>query len=140
MGLLNFFRKKFKTRSGETVRLMDLLEEGLKRSMDKLKEKERDKVIQSLICTLCTCLVLWFSFVFILRETGKDCKESVHLGQAYIIQILLHSNFFHELLSIYFEYILLGYYKRPWPFPPLLMWKQQIISSSCVTTSNQWKL
>lgn len=37
-------RKKFKTRSGDTVRLMDLLEEGLKRSMDKLKEKERDKV------------------------------------------------------------------------------------------------
>lgn len=26
------------------MRLMDLLEEGLKRSMDKLKEKERDKV------------------------------------------------------------------------------------------------
>lgn len=38
------FRKKFKTRSGDTVRLVDLLEEGLKRSMDKLKEKERDKV------------------------------------------------------------------------------------------------
>uniref|UniRef100_A0A8B9HCW2 Arginine--tRNA ligase, cytoplasmic n=1 Tax=Astyanax mexicanus TaxID=7994 RepID=A0A8B9HCW2_ASTMX len=37
-------KKKFKTRSGDTVRLMDLLEEGLKRSMDKLKEKERDKV------------------------------------------------------------------------------------------------
>lgn len=39
-----WFRKKFKTRSGDTVRLVDLLEEGLKRSMDKLKEKERDKV------------------------------------------------------------------------------------------------
>ncbi|XP_032108593.1 arginine--tRNA ligase, cytoplasmic [Sapajus apella] len=38
-------KKKFKTRSGETVRLMDLLEEGLKRSMDKLKEKQRDKVL-----------------------------------------------------------------------------------------------
>ncbi|XP_003782010.1 arginine--tRNA ligase, cytoplasmic [Otolemur garnettii] len=38
-------KKKFKTRSGETVRLRDLLEEGLKRSMDKLKEKERDKVL-----------------------------------------------------------------------------------------------
>lgn len=41
---LNLCRKKFKTRSGDTVRLMDLLEEGLKRCMDKLKEKERDKV------------------------------------------------------------------------------------------------
>ncbi len=40
-------RKKFKTRSGDTVRLMDLLEEGLKRSMDKLKEKGRDKVSPS---------------------------------------------------------------------------------------------
>lgn len=40
-------KKKFKTRSGETVRLMDLLEEGLKRSMDKLKEKERDKVLSA---------------------------------------------------------------------------------------------
>ncbi|KAI4882808.1 hypothetical protein NFI96_012252 [Prochilodus magdalenae] len=38
-------KKKFKTRSGDTVRLMDLLEEGLKRSMDKLKEKDRDKVL-----------------------------------------------------------------------------------------------
>ncbi|KAM5299773.1 arginine--tRNA ligase, cytoplasmic [Ctenodactylus gundi] len=38
-------KKKFKTRSGETVRLIDLLGEGLKRSMDKLKEKERDKVL-----------------------------------------------------------------------------------------------
>ncbi|XP_041656824.1 arginine--tRNA ligase, cytoplasmic [Cheilinus undulatus] len=38
-------KKKFKTRSGDTVRLMDLLEEGLKRSMDKLIEKERDKVL-----------------------------------------------------------------------------------------------
>ncbi|MBN3290579.1 SYRC protein, partial [Polypterus senegalus] len=38
-------KKKFKTRSGDTVRLMDLLEEGLKRCMDKLKDKERDKVL-----------------------------------------------------------------------------------------------
>ncbi|XP_069055450.1 arginine--tRNA ligase, cytoplasmic isoform X2 [Pleurodeles waltl] len=38
-------KKKFKTRSGETVRLIDLLQEGLKRSMDKLKDKERDKVL-----------------------------------------------------------------------------------------------
>ncbi|KAG8579042.1 hypothetical protein GDO81_010695 [Engystomops pustulosus] len=38
-------KKKFKTRSGDTVRLIDLLEEGLKRSMDKLKDKERDKVL-----------------------------------------------------------------------------------------------
>lgn len=37
--------KKFKTRSGDTVKLSDLLDEGLKRSMDKLLEKERDKVL-----------------------------------------------------------------------------------------------
>ncbi|XP_021925431.1 arginine--tRNA ligase, cytoplasmic isoform X2 [Zootermopsis nevadensis] len=38
-------KKKFKTRSGETVRLADLLDEGLKRALEKLKEKERDKVL-----------------------------------------------------------------------------------------------
>ena len=39
------FRKKFKTRSGETVRLNDLLSEGVKRSEEKLKEKNRDSVL-----------------------------------------------------------------------------------------------
>ncbi|XP_045126739.1 arginine--tRNA ligase, cytoplasmic-like isoform X2 [Portunus trituberculatus] len=38
-------KKKFKTRSGDTVRLVDLLNEGLQRSEEKLKEKERDKVL-----------------------------------------------------------------------------------------------
>lgn len=38
-------KKKFKTRSGDTVRLTDLLDEGLKRALDKLTEKERDKVL-----------------------------------------------------------------------------------------------
>ncbi|XP_026321447.1 arginine--tRNA ligase, cytoplasmic [Hyposmocoma kahamanoa] len=38
-------KKKFKTRSGDTVKLIDLLDEGLKRSLDKLKEKGRDKVL-----------------------------------------------------------------------------------------------
>ena len=36
-------RKKFKTRSGATIRLKDLLEEGLERSLLKLKEKGREK-------------------------------------------------------------------------------------------------
>uniref|UniRef100_H2ZAM8 Arginine--tRNA ligase, cytoplasmic n=1 Tax=Ciona savignyi TaxID=51511 RepID=H2ZAM8_CIOSA len=36
-------RKKFKTRSGDTVRLVDLLDEGMKRCRDKLMEKGRDK-------------------------------------------------------------------------------------------------
>ncbi|XP_025891478.1 arginine--tRNA ligase, cytoplasmic [Nothoprocta perdicaria] len=38
-------KKKFRTRSGDTVRLMDLLDEGLNRAMEKLKDKERDKVL-----------------------------------------------------------------------------------------------
>ena len=38
-------KKKFKSRSSETVRLVDLLDEGLKRAKDKLIEKERDKVL-----------------------------------------------------------------------------------------------
>lgn len=43
--LISFYRKKFKTRSGTTVRLVDLLDEGLKRSGEKLIEKNRDKVL-----------------------------------------------------------------------------------------------
>ncbi|XP_070161394.1 arginine--tRNA ligase, cytoplasmic [Polyergus mexicanus] len=38
-------KKKFKTRSGDTVKLIELLDEGLKRTLQKLKEKERDKVL-----------------------------------------------------------------------------------------------
>lgn len=38
-------KKKFKTRSGDTVKLKDLINEGLERSLLKLKEKERDKVL-----------------------------------------------------------------------------------------------
>lgn len=35
--------KKFKTRSGDTVKLSELLDEGLNRALQKLKEKNRDK-------------------------------------------------------------------------------------------------
>ena len=43
--MFNFeFRKKFKTRSGDTVRLKDLLNEGLEHSLARLKEKGRDQV------------------------------------------------------------------------------------------------
>lgn len=38
-------KKKFKTRSGDTVRLVDLLDEGLRRSLETLKDKGRDKVL-----------------------------------------------------------------------------------------------
>ena len=37
-------KKKFKTRSGDTVRLVDLLDEGLERALGRLKEKNRDQV------------------------------------------------------------------------------------------------
>lgn len=38
-------KKKFKTRSGDTVKLKDLITEGLERALQKLLEKERDKVL-----------------------------------------------------------------------------------------------
>jgi len=38
-------KKKFKTRSGDTVRLTDLLDEGLKRSQAKLIEKGRQEIL-----------------------------------------------------------------------------------------------
>ncbi|XP_043219701.1 arginine--tRNA ligase, cytoplasmic-like isoform X2 [Amphibalanus amphitrite] len=36
-------KKKFKTRSGDTVRLVDLLDEGVRRAQEKLREKGRDQ-------------------------------------------------------------------------------------------------
>ncbi|XP_065556238.1 arginine--tRNA ligase, cytoplasmic-like [Artemia franciscana] len=38
-------KKRLKTRSGDTIRLVDLLDEGIKKSMDKLIEKNRDSVM-----------------------------------------------------------------------------------------------
>ncbi|GIY05979.1 arginine--tRNA ligase, cytoplasmic [Caerostris extrusa] len=38
-------KKKFKTRSGDTVKLANLLDEGLQKSLQKLKEKKRDEVL-----------------------------------------------------------------------------------------------
>lgn len=38
-------KKKFKTRSGDTIKLINLLDEGLSRANDKLVEKGRDKVL-----------------------------------------------------------------------------------------------
>lgn len=38
-------KKKFKTRSGETVRLRDLLDEGINRASAKLVERGRDQVL-----------------------------------------------------------------------------------------------
>lgn len=36
-------KKKFKTRSGDTVRLVDLLDEGVKRARQKLEEKAKER-------------------------------------------------------------------------------------------------
>ena len=54
-------RKKFKTRSGDTVRLKDLLDEGLERSLDRLKEKGRDEVSNASVSTLMSGLKLCLS-------------------------------------------------------------------------------
>jgi len=42
--VLCWFSKKLKSRSGETIRLRDLLDEGLERSKKKLHDKGRDTV------------------------------------------------------------------------------------------------
>ena len=41
----DWFRKKFKTREGDTVKLRDLLNEGLERSLARLEEKGRHQVV-----------------------------------------------------------------------------------------------
>ena len=55
MNLAFSHSKKLKSRSGETIRLRDLLCEGLERSMAKLKEKNRHTVK---ICFL-YCIQSW---------------------------------------------------------------------------------
>ncbi|XP_054288013.1 arginine--tRNA ligase, cytoplasmic-like [Macrosteles quadrilineatus] len=40
-------KKKFKTRSGESVRLVELLDEGLKKALETLKIKGRDQVLSA---------------------------------------------------------------------------------------------
>lgn len=64
------FRKKFKTRSGDTVRLLDLLDEGVKRAEAKLDEKGRAEVRFMEICVqyepwpLTSALINQFRFFF----------------------------------------------------------------------------
>lgn len=53
-------RKKFKTRSGESVKLADLLDEGLQKSLQKLKEKKRDEASYNLN-KLKICKWNWFT-------------------------------------------------------------------------------
>lgn len=43
-------KKKFKTRSGDTVRLIDLMNEGMERALKRLTEKGRDKVSSNILC------------------------------------------------------------------------------------------
>ena len=65
---LMFFihRKKFKTRSGDTIRLVDLLDEGLKRALDKLKEKQRDQVFFfNFHCLDCRSYNHWATALFV---------------------------------------------------------------------------
>ena len=46
---MSYVRKKFKTRSGDTVRLSDLLNEGVKRALSKLQEKGQDMVSEDMV-------------------------------------------------------------------------------------------
>lgn len=45
-------KKKLKTRSGDNVRLLDLLDEGLERSLARLIDKKRDEVSVAAPCEL----------------------------------------------------------------------------------------
>ena len=42
--IIRISRKRLKTRSGKTVRLLDLLDEGMERALLRLMEKKRDQV------------------------------------------------------------------------------------------------
>ena len=85
-------RKKFKTRSGETVRLVDLLDEGVKRSADTLREKSKvpyvatrvrgvgeQKVVQSLrgdnvLCRCSNIFQMQMVTIAILKWRHDNCN------------------------------------------------------------------
>jgi len=65
-------KKKFKTRSGDTVRLVDLLDEGMERALGRLKEKNRDQVgedqctkLEEVVCNI------WLHRVVYVMSTNK---------------------------------------------------------------------
>lgn len=41
---MEYFRKKFKTRSGDNVKLKELLDEGVRRAKEKLRSKGKEEV------------------------------------------------------------------------------------------------
>lgn len=108
-------RKKFKTRSGETVRLIDLLDEGLERSKKRLIEKGRDKELTEIEFEIAQKAVAYgcikyadlshsrtndyvFSFDKMLDDKGNT---AVYLLYAYtrIRSIIRSSGFTSEELS-----------------------------------------
>ena len=85
-------RKKFKTRSGDTIRLVDLLDEGLKRALDKLKEKQRDQVFfLNFHCLDCRS--------YSHRATALFVKPGVRLWR---LQLTRHFNLFCLLTKVIF--------------------------------------
>ena len=60
------YRKKFKTRSGDVVRLVDLLNEGVKRSEAKLIEKGRHEVCTFSFLGRC---VTWLMFRYFIHKS-----------------------------------------------------------------------
>ena len=102
-------KKKFKTRSGDTVRLIDLLEEGLERALGRLKEKERHKVA-ILTATLTTHLshphLSLFSFLGFFSLHSPSLSLSLHSPyfSLFILPISLSSfSLFLSLHSPYFS-------------------------------------
>ena len=75
---LLFIRKKFKTRSGDSVRLKDLLDEGLERSLAKLQEKERDKVM--IISSIISISSLIYTSQVLSPEELIAAQKSVAYG------------------------------------------------------------
>ena len=65
-------KKKFKTRSGDTVRLIDLLDEGLERALARLKEKEREKVRRKHTTQDRVCGLLLMLHVIIKQDMSFD--------------------------------------------------------------------
>ena len=71
-------KKKLKSRSGDTVRLVDLLDEGVDRALAKLKEKQREQVcahVQAKGAGMCTCTSKGSRYVHMYKQREQVCAH-----------------------------------------------------------------
>lgn len=123
--LLNY-RKKFKTRSGETVRLVDLLDEGVTRSLNVLLAKERDKVSNGTNFSFIQSKIIIFPEIF---YPIRSCYLPHRLANWYLnIAVLLYLGVLAYLVSciqsiiIWWSFCVTGNASKPYIAQISVLW------------------